>query len=79
MSQVVGPLGPDEAGDYLRATNFKSLLEYISAEVVISRPDDPLTFIRNLLDNRWVLDIESCTGFQCASPSPALVDRVASD
>jgi hypothetical protein len=45
-------IGPEEAGDYLNRTNFRGLIEYMSAEVIVSRPEDPIQFMRDLLDTR---------------------------
>mmetsp|Transcript_28962 Transcript_28962/g.34161 ORF Transcript_28962/g.34161 Transcript_28962/m.34161 type:complete len:475 (+) Transcript_28962:83-1507(+) len=41
---------PEEASEYLSRTNFKSLIEWVTAEVILNRPDDPVGFCRNLLD-----------------------------
>lgn len=41
---------PEEASEYLSRTNFKSVIEWMTAEAILNRPDDPVTFCRNLLD-----------------------------
>lgn len=42
-----------EAGEaYLNALGFRSLIEWVTAEALLARPDDPLTFIRSLLDEK---------------------------
>ena len=47
---------PEEASEYLSRTNFKSIIEWLTAEAILNRPDDPMTFCKNLLnvkiDNR---------------------------
>ena len=43
-------MGSEEASDYLARTNFKSLIEWITAECILNRPDDPVNYCRNLLD-----------------------------
>ena len=45
-------IGPDEATEYLNNVQWKKFLEYLSAEVVVHRPEDPLKFVRGLIDNR---------------------------
>ena len=39
-----------EASTYLARTNFKSVIEWLTAEAILNRPDDPLTFVRDLVD-----------------------------
>ena len=58
-------IGPQEAGDYLTKVNFRSLVEYLGAEVIVNRPEDPLVFIRNILDNRYAVDAAG----RCSLPS----------
>jgi hypothetical protein len=41
---------PEEASEYLSRTNFKSVIEWMTAEAILNRPDDPVSFCRNLLD-----------------------------
>jgi GAF domain-containing protein len=41
---------PEEASTYLARTNFKSVIEWLTAEAILNRPDDPLTFVRDLVD-----------------------------
>ena len=36
--------------DYLARTNFKSLIEWMTAECILNRPEDPVQYCRNLLD-----------------------------
>eukprot|EP00618_Florenciella_parvula_P012811 CAMPEP_0119507266 /NCGR_PEP_ID=MMETSP1344-20130328/27208_1 /TAXON_ID=236787 /ORGANISM="Florenciella parvula, Strain CCMP2471" /LENGTH=465 /DNA_ID=CAMNT_0007543883 /DNA_START=64 /DNA_END=1458 /DNA_ORIENTATION=+ len=43
---------PEEASDYLSRTNFKSVIEWLTAEAILNRPDDPMIFCRNLLDQK---------------------------
>lgn len=42
-----------EAGEaYLNSMGFRSLIEWMTAECLLSRPDDPLAFIRSILDEK---------------------------
>uniref|UniRef100_K3WKQ8 GAF domain-containing protein n=1 Tax=Globisporangium ultimum (strain ATCC 200006 / CBS 805.95 / DAOM BR144) TaxID=431595 RepID=K3WKQ8_GLOUD len=42
-----------EAGEtYLNGLGFRSLIEWVTAEVLLSRPEDPLAFIRSILDEK---------------------------
>jgi hypothetical protein len=42
-----------EAGEaYLNSMGFRSLIEWMTAEALLSRPDDPLTFLQNLLQEK---------------------------
>jgi len=41
---------PEEASEYLARTNFKSIIEWVTAEAVLHRPDDPVSFVRNILE-----------------------------
>ena len=42
----------EDAADYLSRTNFKSLIEWLTAEAILSRPDDPLPFLRDLVQQK---------------------------
>lgn len=33
---------PEEASDYLTRTNFKSIIEWLTAEAILNRPEDPM-------------------------------------
>lgn len=42
-----------EAGEaYLNSMGFRSLIEWMTAEALLARPDDPITFVRSLLDEK---------------------------
>ena len=42
-----------EAGEaYLNSMNFRSLIEWLTAEALLSRPEDPLTFIRSIVNEK---------------------------
>ena len=43
-----GGVTPEEAGAYLSRTNWKALMEWLTAEAILHRPCDPLTFIKDL-------------------------------
>ncbi|KAJ0408519.1 hypothetical protein P43SY_006449 [Pythium insidiosum] len=46
-----------EAGEaYLNSMGFRSLIEWITAESLLARPEDPLTFIRSLIDEKLAED-----------------------
>jgi len=40
------------AADYLSKTNFKSLIEWLTAEVLFHRPEDPLAFVREVASDK---------------------------
>lgn len=40
---------PDRATEYLSKVNWKSLMEWLTAEAILNRPSDPLQFCRDLL------------------------------
>jgi hypothetical protein len=42
-----------EAGEaYLNSMGFRSLIEWVTAEALLSRPEDPLTFIKTIIDEK---------------------------
>mmetsp|Transcript_4238 Transcript_4238/g.5855 ORF Transcript_4238/g.5855 Transcript_4238/m.5855 type:complete len:499 (-) Transcript_4238:164-1660(-) len=41
--------GPEEATQYLQRTNFKTLIEWLTATSILHRPEDPLQFCSDLL------------------------------
>ncbi len=43
---------PEEASEYLSRTNFKSVIEWITAEAILNRPSDPTTFVKGLLEQK---------------------------
>ena len=44
-----------EAGEaYLNSMGFRSLIEWFTAESLLSRPDDPLSFIRSIIEEKLV-------------------------
>lgn len=42
----------ETAAEYLQYHNFKSLVEWMTAEVILSRPDDPFQFLSGLLRSK---------------------------
>lgn len=40
----------ESAQDFLTRVNFKSVIEWLTAECILNRPDDPMQYCRNLLD-----------------------------
>ena len=43
---------PEDAADYLSRTNFKSVIELLTAESILHRSEDPVLFCRQLLDQK---------------------------
>ena len=43
---------PEDAADYLSRTNFKSIIELLTAEAILHRSEDPVLFCRTLLDQK---------------------------
>ena len=43
---------PENAAEYLSRINWKSLVEWLTAEAILSRPHDPVTFCRDLLSQQ---------------------------
>ena len=46
----MGNSDPEDASTFLTRTNFKSIVEWLTAEAILNRPEDPMTFLRDLLD-----------------------------
>ena len=40
------------AAEYLQRHQFKALLEYLTAETILNRPDDPFTFLQKVLQSK---------------------------
>lgn len=40
-------MNPEDASDYLKRSNWKSLIEWLSAEVILTRPNDPIQFCKS--------------------------------
>ena len=45
-------MNPEKATDYLSRVNWKSLVEWLTAEAILNRPTDPIQFCRNLLGEK---------------------------
>lgn len=45
-------MNPEKATDYLSRVNWKSLVEWLTAEAILNRPIDPVQFCRDLLGER---------------------------
>ena len=43
---------PEDAADYLSRTNFKAIIELLTAEAILHRSEDPVLFCRTLLDQK---------------------------
>jgi hypothetical protein len=41
----------ESAADYLSKTNWKTLVEYLTAEIVFNRPENPISYVREVLNN----------------------------
>ena len=78
-----GTMNPESAADYLKQSNWKTLIEWLTAEAIITRPEDPLQFCRDLLGEKIVergkCDFQSdqATGYlnACYSKATAMVDE----
>ena len=46
----MGNSDPEDASTFLARTNFKSLIEWLTAEAILNRPEDPMCFLRDLCD-----------------------------
>ena len=57
-----GDLNVESANDYLARHKFKSLVEWVTAEVILNRPEDPLTFIQDCVAEK--LDKRTISGYQ---------------
>ena len=73
---------PEAAGDYLSRMNFKNLMEWLTAEAILHRPDDPLTFVRDLSslkisERQRAYDPEDATMYvqQCYNDAAASADE----
>ena len=40
------------AAEYLQRHQFKALIEYLTAETILNRPDDPYTFLQQVLQSK---------------------------
>ena len=49
---AVSEMEREGASEYLTRHNFRTLVEYLTAETILNRPDDPYTFLRDLLDDK---------------------------
>ena len=47
-------MNPESAADYLKQSNWKALVEWLTAEAILVRPVDPLQFCRDLLGEKIV-------------------------
>lgn len=45
----MGDVNPEKATEYLSRVNWKSLVEWATAEAILNRPDDPIQFARDIL------------------------------
>mmetsp|Transcript_19770 Transcript_19770/g.21494 ORF Transcript_19770/g.21494 Transcript_19770/m.21494 type:complete len:477 (-) Transcript_19770:496-1926(-) len=45
-------MNPEKATDYLARINWKSLVEWLTAEAILNRPQDPIQFCRDLLGEK---------------------------
>jgi len=54
---------PETAADYVSHSNLKGLVEWLTAEAILSRPEDPVQFARDLLGQKLVERSKSAGGF----------------
>lgn len=45
-------MDPEKATDYLSRVNWKSLVEWLTAEAILNRPSDPIQFTRDILGTK---------------------------
>lgn len=45
-------MNPEKATDYLSKVNWKSLIEWLTAEAILNRPANPIQFCRDLLGEK---------------------------
>jgi len=45
-------MNPEKATDYLSRVNWKSLVEWLTAEAILNRPSNPLQFCRDLIGEK---------------------------
>jgi hypothetical protein len=76
-------MNPEKAADYLTRVNWKSLVEWLTAEAILNRPADPIQFCRDVLGGKLAqregLDFraEQVTDWlrNCYTEATALVDE----
>lgn len=76
-------MNPEKATDYLTRVNWKSLVEWLTAEAILNRPANPLQFCRDLIGEK--LAEQSSSDFRpelvndwlrnCYTEATALVDE----
>jgi GAF domain-containing protein len=47
-------MNPESAADYVANTNLKGLIEWLTAETILTRPEDPVQFCRDILGQKLV-------------------------
>ena len=47
-------MNPESASDYVAQSNLKGMIEWLTAEAILSRPEDPVQFARDLLGQKLV-------------------------
>lgn len=76
-------MNPEKATDYLSRVNWKSLVEWLTAEAILNRPADPIVFCRNLLGEKiaertsddFKADVITDWLRNCYTEATALVDE----
>ena len=47
-------MNPESASDYVAQSNLKGMIEWLTAEAILTRPEDPVQFARDLLGQKLV-------------------------
>lgn len=76
-------MNPEKATDYLSKVNWKSLIEWLTAEAILNRPANPIQFCRDLLGEKLAMQPdpefkpEDVTDWlrNCYTEATALVDE----
>ena len=80
-----GNSDPEDASAFLTRTNFKSIVEWLTAEAILNRPEDPMTYVRDLCDMKlcergaeaYAAD-HACLLYTSPSPRDGLLSRMPS-
>uniref|UniRef100_A0A7S2MFV9 GAF domain-containing protein n=1 Tax=Octactis speculum TaxID=3111310 RepID=A0A7S2MFV9_9STRA len=63
-------MSTEEVADFVERTNFKNIVEWLTAESILHRPEDPIVFCRNLLSQKIAARGDS--PFDAAQPTEYL-------
>jgi hypothetical protein len=60
----------EQAAEYLSRTNWKTFVEYLTAEIVFNRPDHPAIFCRDLLNSKLPVNVAAAADEKQAPFNP---------